>query len=74
MKQWFEDSDKAMDVNADLLSQFNKQIKQFNSQTKNPWEQLLKIVQSSYVDSMQRTIETGEQDGPCFQDDLRFRW
>lgn len=54
-------------LNAALLDQFNKYTEQFNSQTKNSWEQLLKIVQASYVDSTQRTIETGAQAGPAFK-------
>jgi hypothetical protein len=44
-----------------------QQIEQFNNQTKNSWEQLLKIVQSSHVDSTERTIETGRQAGPVFK-------
>lgn len=67
MKQWFDDSGKGMGVNATLLDQYNKQIEQFNNQTKNSWEQLLKIVQSSYVDSTERTIETGGQAGRVFK-------
>ena len=54
-------------LNAALLDQFNKYIEQFNSQTKNSWEQLLKIVQASYADSTQRTIETGAQADPAFK-------
>jgi len=61
MKQWFEDSSKGMSDSAVLLDQFNKQIEQFYNQTKNSWEQLLKIVQSSHVDSTERTMETGGQ-------------
>ena len=53
--------------NAALLDQFNKYIEQFNSQTKNSWEHLLKIVQASYVDSTQRMIKTGAQAGPAFK-------
>jgi hypothetical protein len=67
MKQWFDDSGKGMSVNAAMLDQFNKQIEQFNNQTKNSWEQLLKIVQTSYVDSTERTIETGGKDGPLYK-------
>jgi hypothetical protein len=67
MKKWFEESGKGTGVNAALLDQFNKQIEQFNSQTKNSWEQLLKIVQTSYIDSTQRTIETSGQAGPVFK-------
>jgi hypothetical protein len=67
MKKWFEDSRKGMNFDEALFDQFNKQIEQFNSQTKNSWEQLLKIVQTSYVDSTQRTIETNAQAGPAFK-------
>ena len=52
---------------AALLDQFNKQIEQFNSQTKNSWEQLLKIVQTSYIDSTERTIETSAHAGPVYK-------
>ena len=67
MKKLFEDSGKGTTVNAALLDQFNRQIEQFNNQTKNSWEQLLKILQSSYIDSTQRTIETSGQAGPVFK-------
>ena len=68
IKRLFEESSKGTGVNAALLDQFNRQIEQFNDQTKNSWEQLLKILQSSYVDSTERTIETGGgQAGPVFK-------
>ena len=67
IKKLFEDSSRGTGVNAALLDQFNRQIEQFNNQTKNSWEQLLKILQSSYVDSTERTIETGGQAGPVFK-------
>ena len=67
MKKWFDDSRRGMNFNAALFDQFNKQIEQYNSQTKNSWEHPLKIVQTSYVNSTQRTIETNAQAGPAFK-------
>lgn len=61
---------KGTGVNTALLDQFNRQIEQFNNQTKNSWEQLLKILQTSYVDSTQKTIETSGQAGPVFKTTL----
>ena len=66
-KKWFEDSGKGVKSNEILLEQFNKQIEQFNAQTKNSWEQLTRILQTSYVDSTQRTIETSAGPGPVFK-------
>jgi hypothetical protein len=66
-KKWFEDSGKGVKANEALLEQFNKQIEQFNVQTKKSWEQLTRILQTSYVDSTQRTIETSAERGPVFK-------
>ena len=66
-KKWFEDSGKRVKTNEILMEQFNKQIEQFNAQTKNSWDQLTKILQTSYVDSTQRTIETSAGPGPVFK-------
>ena len=67
MKKWFEDSGKGMKANEALLEQFNKQIEQFNNQAKNSWEQLTRILQTSYIDSTQRTIETSAEAGAGFK-------
>ena len=67
VQKWFEDSSKGTMVNAAVIDQWNKQMEQFNSKTKNSWDQLIKILQVSYADSTQRTIETNSQAGPNFK-------
>src|SRR5262245_22755353 len=60
MKKWFDDLRRGMNFNEALFDQFNKQIEQYK-------EHPLKIVQTSYVNSMQITIETNAQASPAFK-------
>lgn len=71
-RKWFEDSGKGTMVNTVMLEQFNKQIEQFNTQAKMSWDQFLKLIQTSYLDSTQKTIETNAQSGPTYKTTIMF--
>jgi hypothetical protein len=49
-------------ANTASLEQFNKQIEQFNTQAKTSWDELLKLLQTSYIAAVaavtEKTIET----------------
>ena len=67
-RKWFEDLfSKGTSVNTTSLEQFNKQIEQFNAEAKTSWEQLLKLLQTSYTDATEKTIETNSQNGPAYK-------
>ena len=67
-RKWFEDLfNKGTLVNTASLEQFNKQIEQFNTEAKTSWEQLLKLLQTSYTDATEKTIETNTQNGPNYK-------
>jgi hypothetical protein len=67
-RKWFEDLfNKGTLVNTASLEQFNKQIEQFNTQAKTSWEQLLKLLQTSYTDATEKTVETNAQNGPNYK-------
>ena len=67
-RKWFEDLfNKGTLVNTASLEQFSKQIEQFNTEAKTSWEQLLKLLQTSYADATEKTIETSAQNGPNYK-------
>jgi hypothetical protein len=67
-RKWFEDLfNKGTLVNTASLDQFNKQIEQFNTQARTSWEQLLKLLQTSYTDATEKTVETNAQNGPNYK-------
>jgi hypothetical protein len=67
-RKWFEDLfNKGTLVNTTSLEQFNKQIEQFNTEAKTSWQQLLKMLQTSYTDAAEKTIETNSQNGPNYK-------
>ena len=68
LKKWFEDLfNKGTLANTTSLELFNKQFEQFNSQAKNSWDQLLKLFQTAYLDTAEKTIETVGQGGPTYK-------
>ena|SRR5919107_3018245 len=66
-KKWFDESNKGNMVNTAVLEQFNKQTEQFNTQAKASWDQLLKLIQASYIDATEKTIETNVNGGPNYK-------
>lgn len=66
-KKWFDESNKGNMVNTAVLEQFNKQTEQFNTQAKASWDQFLKLIQASYVDATEKTIETNVNGGPNYK-------
>ena len=54
-------------ANTASLEQFNKQIEQFNTQAKTSWDELLKLLQISYTDLTEKTIETTSQGGARYK-------
>ena len=67
-RKWLEDLfNKGTLVDTTLLEQFNKQVEQFNAEAKTSWEQLLKLLQTSYTDAAEKTIETNAQNGPNYK-------
>jgi hypothetical protein len=72
-RKWFEDLfNKGTIVNTASLEQFNKQIEQFNTQAKTSWEQLLTLLQTSYTDAAEKTIETNAQNGPNYKTTIKI--
>ncbi len=68
LKKWLEDLfNKGTLANTASVELFNKQIEQFNSQAKNSWDQLLKLLQTAYLDTAEKTIETVGQGGPTYK-------
>jgi hypothetical protein len=73
LKKWFEDLfNKGTLANTTSLELFNKQIEQFNSQAKNSWDQLLKLLQTGYLDTTEKTIETVGQGGPTYKTTIKI--
>jgi hypothetical protein len=66
-RKWFEESNKGTMVNTAVLEQFNKQTEQFNTQAKASWDQFLKLIQASYIDATEKTIETNVNGGPNYK-------
>jgi hypothetical protein len=66
-RKWFDESNKGIMVNTAVLEQFNKQTEQFNTQAKASWDQFLKLIQASYIDAIQKTIETNVNGGPNYK-------
>ena len=66
-RKWFDESNKGTMVNTAVLEQFNKQTEQFNTQAKASWDQFLKLIQASYIDATEKTIETNVNGGPNYK-------
>jgi hypothetical protein len=72
-RKWFEDLfNKGTLVNTASLEQFNKQIEQFNTQAKTSWEQLLTLLQTSYTNATEKTIETNAENGPNYKTTIKI--
>lgn len=54
-------------ANTASLEQFNKQIEQFNTQANTSWGQLQKMLQTAYIDTIEKTIDTHAQGGPGYK-------
>ena len=66
-RKWFEEYSKGDTIKTANLEQFNKQISQFNAQAQASWEQLLKLIHTSYIDSSQKVIVTNAHEGPNYK-------
>jgi hypothetical protein len=72
-RKWFEDMfNKGTLANTTSLEQFNKQIEQFNTQARTSWEKLLSLLQTSYLDVNEKTIETNTPNGPNYKTTIKI--
>jgi len=49
------------------LQSVNKQIEQFNKQTQDSWEQLLNLLQTTFMELEEKVIETNIQEGSTYR-------